>query len=382
MNVSSKEFFSKTQPLKQIEKELLDQTGCVSVKWCGRAATALYWSYQLTKSIREEVSQPEVILPAISCTTPANTAMLAGLQPRFADVHQDTGMLGLLEIQQRFTENTVAVVFIHLYGHTRDLTAINKWCRERNVLLIEDIAQAHGARFPNGRLAGSVGDFSVYSFNPTKLLECGGGALMIRSAEHEKIMSKLEPKNQVQKEPEADIVDQLGLSYRNLHHSLVTLFRMGADAALSTAFLQIRSAFDAMYLKRTYDSKSLAEAWSQLPGILERRRRKAEIYKQKLKGGPWQTLDGWQKSGVCWRYSLLVDFPEKVVVFSKRVRSDGFHVSNLYWPVNHFFKPDDECYSADDFARRIVNLWVDDSVDEDWVRQCAESMQKNAAFEI
>jgi hypothetical protein len=73
-----------------------------------------------------------------------------------------------------------------------------------------------------------------------------------------------------------------------------------------------------------------------------------------------------------------VNFPDRLVPFSEAVRRDGFHVSNLYWPVNDFFRPTDVCPNADLFARRIVNLWVDNTVDPDWVERCANSFLKNA----
>jgi hypothetical protein len=66
------------------------------------------------------------------------------------------------------------------------------------------------------------------------------------------------------------------------------------------------------------------------------------------------------------------------VEFSEAVRRDGFHVSNLYWPVNDFFNPRDVCPNADQFARRIVNLWVDKTVNTQWVERCAESVLTNA----
>jgi hypothetical protein len=67
-----------------------------------------------------------------------------------------------------------------------------------------------------------------------------------------------------------------------------------------------------------------------------------------------------------------------LVDFSDAVRRDGFHVSNLYWPVNDFFRPSDHCPNADEFARRIINLWVDQTVDRQWVEKCARSLVRNA----
>ena len=58
------------------------------------------------------------------------------------------------------------------------------------------------------------------------------------------------------------------------------------------------------------------------------------------------------------------------------VRKEGFHVSNLYWRVNQFFNENDVCPNADYFARRIVNTWVDASVDEEYVKKCASVINK------
>jgi dTDP-4-amino-4,6-dideoxygalactose transaminase len=143
-------------------------------------------------------------------------------------------------------------------------------------------------------------------------------------------------------------------------------------------FLKLQPAFQSLYLRRMKDPAALAAAWSGLQPAIEHRHRNARAYSDALAAGNWQLLDQWQQSGVCWRYSLLVNFPDRLVEFSEAVRRDGFHVSNLYWPVNDFFRPSDLCPNADMFARRIVNLWVDQSVDPQWVRKCADSLLRNA----
>ena len=152
--------------LQPVEADLLSQTGGAAVEWYGRAATALYRAYQIAQRlVRAADREAEVILPSISCATPANAALLAGVSPRFADVDPATGMPTLQTIQQRWNPNTCAVVFIHLFGHTADLRALAEWCRGKKILLIEDIAQSLGARFLDGACVGSVGDLSVYSLS-------------------------------------------------------------------------------------------------------------------------------------------------------------------------------------------------------------------------
>ena len=367
------------QILEPVETDLLRRTNGAAVEWFGRAATALYRAYQIaTQLVRSGDQESEVILPSISCATPANAALLAGVAPRFADVDPATAMPTVETIQQRWTPKTCAVVFIHLFGQTADLRPLAQWCRERRILLIEDIAQALGATLPDGACVGSVGDLSVYSFNPTKILECGGGALVIRSNELLSIAKDVTMATPLPQETSETEASTLGLSYRNLHHSLVGLLRQRAINEVSSAFLKMQPAFRGLYLRRMKNPAALLDSWLRLPEVLRHRHLNVQKYDAALLSGPWKRLTQQQEGSVCWRYSLLVEFPEKLVQFSEAVRHDGFHVSNLYWPVNDFFRPSDACPNADYIGRRIVNLWVDKSVNQDWVQSCAESLLRNA----
>lgn len=365
--------------LKPVEMDLLRQTSGAGIEWFGRAATALYYAYKIAQRlVLSGTRESEVILPSISCATPANAALLAGVSPRFADVDPATGMPTLQSIQQRWNPNTCAVVFIHLFGQTVDLRPLAEWCRDKKILLIEDIAQALGARLPDGAPVGSVGNLSVYSFNPTKIIECGGGALIIRSPELISVSKEVSGAAPLPQEISDAEARTLGLSYRNLHHSFVTLLRERAIGDVSSAFLKVQPAFRGLYLRPMTNPGALLNTWPLLRDILRHRYINAEKYDAAVSSGPWKRLNQWQESGVCWRYSLLFDFADKLVQFSEAVRQDGFHVSNLYWPINDFFRTSDKCPNADRFARRIVNLWVDKTVDQAWVRRCAESVLRNA----
>lgn len=378
MIIKKDDVLQTPEALKEIESEWLQQLNGTAIAWFGRAATSLYWAYRAVLSRRVEVSQPEVILPAISCGTLANVALMAGFTPRFADIDPQTGLASLESIQSRWTPRTCAVVFVHLFGQTIELRPLAAWCRSKEVTLIEDAAQALNAQLPDSSPAGSVGDLSVYSFNPSKILECGGGALVVRS---ESLWAALEREfGTYASLPELDSTTSalLSLSYRNLHHALVALLRLNVGSGVSELFLRVRAAYDSLYLRPIKNSAALATAWQQRASILEQRYRKAELYTRKLADGPWQLLDGWSQSKVCWRYSLLVDFPDQLADFSEAVRRDRFHLSNLYWPTNQFFRPNDACPNADFFARRIVNLWVDNSVTPSWIEQCSSSLVKHA----
>jgi dTDP-4-amino-4,6-dideoxygalactose transaminase len=364
--------------LRRAEEDLLEGTGGAGCVWIGRAATALYLAYRLARRESTADSGPEIILPSMCCATPANVAYLAGCVPRFADVEPHTGLLSLESIQGRYTPRTRAVVFVHLFGQTADLAPIAQWCRARRILFIEDAAQAQGARLADGRAVGSAGDACVYSFNPPKILAGGGGAITVRSQALAALLEDEIRCRPLPPQPPADVASQLALSYRNLHHGLAGLLRLRPACRIADWFLRVRGEYDDLCLRPMQDPTALGQEWERIAARLEHRRALAEIYSQALAGGPWRLLDGWRSSGVCWRYSLLVDFPHRVVSFCEAVRRDGFHVSNLYWPLHDFFAPHEGCPCASEFGRRIVNLWVDASITAEAAVACAASVRRHA----
>lgn len=377
-----KDSIANTPPNFQVaENGLLDQCRADSVLWSGRAATALYHAYRIAALRRPDIAQPEVIVPAMMCATAANTAHIAGMKPRFADVDPDTGLITLETVKLRFSPNTIAVVAIHLLGQSVDIEPIANWCKENDLLLIEDPTQSLGGEYADGTYHGSVGDVSVFSFGSTKILQTGNGVLVCNTPESTKqLQSILDDEPTPFPKIDEDTRLQLALSYRNLHHSLVGLLRLNDTPmqTVSDAFMAVRSAYEGLYLRPAHPETDMNRAWDNLPESLERRLELARLYAKGLQGGKWQLLTGYEQSGVCWRFSLLIDNPDKQVAFSEAVRRDGFHVSNLYWSVNQFFNPADECPNADSFGRRIVNLWVDSSVDADYVRRCCESLLKHS----
>lgn len=139
----------------------------------------------------------ELALTAVGCEpgeeilTAANAggyasaaARKVGLRPRFADVDPGTLSLSRATMEPALTPDVGAVVVTHLYGTVGGIDDIAALCRQRGIALIEDCAQAAGARC-QGQRAGSFGDAAAFSFYPTKNLGAlgDGGALATNSAE-------------------------------------------------------------------------------------------------------------------------------------------------------------------------------------------------------
>jgi dTDP-4-amino-4,6-dideoxygalactose transaminase len=100
-----------------------------------------------------------------------------------ADVDPRTLTLQAASLKEAVTPRTTAIVPVHLYGQTGDLDGVLALARERGLKVVEDCAQAHGARW-RGRLAGSIGDAAAFSFYPTKNLGAlgDGGAVTTSDA--------------------------------------------------------------------------------------------------------------------------------------------------------------------------------------------------------
>ena len=127
----------------------------------------------------------EVIVPALTFVATAWAVSYAGATPVFVDIDPATRTLALGAVERALTERTRAVIAVHLYGHPADMEGLHGLLDARGVALIEDAAQAHGAR-ARGRRVGSVGAIGCFSFYPGKNLGAAGeaGALVTHDVRH------------------------------------------------------------------------------------------------------------------------------------------------------------------------------------------------------
>ncbi|HEY2384476.1 MAG TPA: DegT/DnrJ/EryC1/StrS family aminotransferase [Terriglobia bacterium] len=137
-------------------------------------------------------SGDEVILPANSFVATAEAVVHAGAIPVFADINRLTYTIDVDRIENLITSRTRALIPVHLYGQPADMDPIVEIARRRGLRIIEDCAQAHGARY-HGHRVGSFGDAACFSFYPAKNLgACGdGGAVVTNDPEIAESLRKL-----------------------------------------------------------------------------------------------------------------------------------------------------------------------------------------------
>jgi dTDP-4-amino-4,6-dideoxygalactose transaminase len=132
----------------------------------------------------------EVITVAHTAVATIAAIEQIGATPVFVDITQDSRCMDSAKITDVISEQTTAILPVHIYGHMADMPAIMKVAKQHNLLVIEDCAQAHGAAL-NDQRAGTYGDASAFSFYPTKNLGCiGDGGAVLTSFEniHEKLI--------------------------------------------------------------------------------------------------------------------------------------------------------------------------------------------------
>ena len=123
----------------------------------------------------------EVITVAHTAVATAMAVTLTGATPVFVDIDPSTYTMDSGALEGAITSRTKAVIPVHLYGHAADMDRILEIARRHDLRVIEDCAQAHGARY-RGRVVGSLGDVGCFSFYPTKNLGAlgDGGAVESR----------------------------------------------------------------------------------------------------------------------------------------------------------------------------------------------------------
>lgn len=126
----------------------------------------------------------EVVIPALTAAFTALGVSMAGATPVFADVDLERYSLDPAAFEAAVTPRTAAVIPVHLYGCPADMTPIVEIARRHGLLVLEDAAQAHGARYQGTRVGG-LGDVATFSFYPSKNLGAYGdaGALVTDDAE-------------------------------------------------------------------------------------------------------------------------------------------------------------------------------------------------------
>ncbi len=194
----------------------------------------------------------EVIVPAFTFVSPVSTVVYCGAKPVFADIDPQTFTLDPAAVEAAITPRTKAIIPVHLYGQPAEMTPLLALAEKHGLRLIEDAAQAHGARY-HSEPAGTLGSLGCFSFYPTKNLGSAGEAGMVVT-------------NDDQLAHDVRILRNWGSERRYEHTHLGYNYRMeGFQGAVLGVKLPHLSAWNAA---RRRISERYTERLQGLPGIV------------------------------------------------------------------------------------------------------------------
>lgn len=120
----------------------------------------------------------EVIIPTFTFIATALCVSYTGAKPVFVDIEEETYNIDPEQLEAVITDRTKAIIPVHLYGQAANMKEINAIARKRNIAVVEDACQAHGATY-QGKRTGGLGDVGCFSFYPTKGLGAFGDGGMV-----------------------------------------------------------------------------------------------------------------------------------------------------------------------------------------------------------
>jgi len=244
----------------------------------------------------------EVIIPTFTMIATAFAVLYTGAKPVLVDSEPETGNIDVSKIKEKITPKTKAIIPVHIYGHPCDMDPIMKLAKKYKLWVIEDAAEAHGAKYKN-KMAGGIGHLGCFSFYANKIITMGEGGAVVTN--NQKIAQRLNLLHDLAHSPEKRFSHiEIGYNYR-----LTNL-----QAAIGLA--QLEKA-------REY---------------IEARRRNAQLYNYYLKGIKGLRLPvekKWAKN-VYWMYGILLEksFPVNRDELMNILAKEGIGTRAFFVPMH------------------------------------------------
>lgn len=244
-----------------------------------------------------------VIVPDFTFISPINTILYNGATPKLVDSKEEYWNLDPDKIESLIDENTKAIVAVHLYGHPVDMGQIIKIAKEHDLYVVEDCAEAHGATY-KGKMIGTFGDISCFSFYGNKIITTGEGGICLTNDQD--LSDRMVMLRDHGMKPESRYWhDEVGFNYRMTN----------VQAAIGVAQVE------------------------RISKLIEMRRKIASLYNNRLKkidGLVLQPQMPWAKS-VYWLYSMLIKENSAGInrdVLSKKLLEMNIDNRRFFYPAH------------------------------------------------
>lgn len=235
----------------------------------------------------------EVIVPCLTFVATASVVKHCGAKPVFVDADERTWNIDVNKIEEKITKKTKAIIPVHLYGAPCDMDPIMKIAKKHKLFVIEDAAEAHGAKY-KGKKVGSFGDISCFSFFANKIITTGEGGMCVTN--NKALVNKIK------------LYRDHGRVKGYWHPVVGYNYRMtNLQGALGLAQLE---EIDHLLIKRRYLSGFYSALLEDVKGI---------------------TFQNKDYKNVCWMYSVLFKDRKKV---EKALKENEIDYRLFFYPLN------------------------------------------------
>lgn len=173
--VIRREFYWTTGPeIEQLEKEIARFIGIKYGVTFNSGTSALH-----SVLLAHKITNGEVIVPSFTFISTANSVVLAGAKPVFAEIENESFGLDSEDVKERITNKTKAIIPVHYAGGPcKEIKALKEIADEHNLILIEDAAESLGATIDKKKV-GTFGHSSMFSFCQNKIISGGEGGIIL-----------------------------------------------------------------------------------------------------------------------------------------------------------------------------------------------------------
>jgi perosamine synthetase len=176
---------SKGEFIKKFEDKFADWNGIKYASSSFNGTTSLHLALEALGITKND----KVIVPNFTFISPANMIKLTGAHPLLVDVRRDDWCIDYVQLDEIYTPDVKAIIAVHLYGTVAKMDEIVDFAEDKDLRIIEDVAEALGADY-KGTKAGNFGDISCYSFYGNKIITTGEGG--IAATNNEELKEKLD----------------------------------------------------------------------------------------------------------------------------------------------------------------------------------------------
>lgn len=331
-----------------------EQGYCIAV---ARASVGIY----LVLKQRALSANSKVIVPANLCYAGIYPIVYAGATPVFCDVDERSGNVTFESFLSACSEDTVAAIIPHMYGNpVEEMVKICGYCKEKNILIIEDCASAMGAKAFDYSV-GCMGDYVVYSTGYSKTLDLGLGGFLYSK---ENDLSVIE--SEERKLPDFTEENEKNMTFFSKLYR--TIRNQGTDSRIEKMIYQgLAECCKSDFLHRIDDEKKewLFSELKNLDRVISERRSALEKYRAKVKRSDRFEYK-YSEGAVPWRYNLLIESSDLRYKIIQECLEASLPVSDWYPCVTKLFGEARVFQGADRHEKMIINfpLLVDDCVIE------------------